>query len=164
MSKKRAFLGLILGFLTVVLISVAIPFLYMKITERPEENEKHYTVTFVHVFKDMTPSSYWGYLSEDPARRLLFEEVLYAVKTTTKRVVESWEKQYVKKGGYAKCPNPEDFIYKANGEEDEDGEISCYFAFKGFYTDISCCERFDFDKPITKDTVIYVRFETDFSA
>lgn len=30
MSKKRAFLGLILGFLTVVLISVAIPFLYMK--------------------------------------------------------------------------------------------------------------------------------------
>lgn len=40
MSKKRAFLGLILGFLTVVLISVAIPFLYMKITERPEENEK----------------------------------------------------------------------------------------------------------------------------
>ena len=159
MSKKRAFLGLILGFLTVVLISVAIPFLYMKITERPEENEKHYTVTFVHIFKDMTPSSYWGYLSEDPALKSICEEALYAVETITKRVVESWEKQYVKKGGYAKCPDPEDFIYKAYDEE-----VNCYREFKGFFTDISCCERFDFDKPITKDTIIYARFETDFSA
>ena len=73
MSKKRAFLGLILGFLTVVLISVAIPFLYMKIAESRRKMKTLYRL-FVHIFKDMT-RRVLGILSED--RREILLKKLY---------------------------------------------------------------------------------------
>jgi len=135
---------------SVVLVATLSVFVALEIKKHTKKTVEYYTVEFVAVYVDVTPSKEKREFIDGSEAKEEFYSMLYeAVGRTVYKSVETWGVQTVKKDGFAVCPN--------NFESPEGG--NSYDLFKGFYTDISCATRYDFDKPIVKNAVIYARFE-----